>query len=89
MFDEKIVDDHVRKTMFSKYDKDKLLEAMTVVTEITSPAEDVEAEVWSNAVTVVGRFIVKLLSVIEFDGTSNADPLLTAMKWLVRTSGKS
>ena len=89
VFDEKIVDDHVRKTMFSKVNKDKLLEAMTVVTEITSPAEDVEAEVWSNAVTVVGRFIVKLLSVIEFDGTSNADPLLTAMKWLVRTSGKS
>jgi hypothetical protein len=75
-------------TFLSAFPEERLLEAMSLVTEITSPAEDVEAEIWSNAITVIGRFIVKLLSTIEFDCISSAQPLIEAMNFLVKTSGQ-
>ncbi len=87
--DLNISDGQLRKSIFNKFGEEQLLEAIATITELTSPAEEVEAEIWTYAISTVGRFITPLLSTIEFDATTKAKPLLEGIRWLLKTKGKA
>ena len=89
LFDSKVSDVNVRKTVFAQFPEAQLLEADLFVTELASPQGEEEPQAWQNATNVIAKFIIKLLTILEFDGASSAKSLLSAIKWLVRTSGKA
>ena len=89
LFDSSIPEAKVRRTVFERFPETRLLEADQHVTELASPEGEEEPQAWQNATNVIGKFILKLLSTLEFESTPSGKPLLTAMKWLQRTSGKS
>lgn len=88
VLDSGIEAEKLRATVLARIGEGRLLEAIGKVSELASNADDEEVEVWLNASAVVGRFILKLLTTIQFEGTPTAKPLLDAMIFIARTSGK-
>ena len=88
LFDSKVPDAEVRKAVFAHIPEAALLEADSRISELASPDGEADAQAWQNAGGVIGKFIGKLLTTLEFEATPSGKPLLAAMRWLARTGGR-
>jgi hypothetical protein len=65
----------------------RLLTALMQVSDLASPAENLEVEIWESAHRSISSFIIPLLTTIKFEGGTAVVGLLEAIKFLKRTTG--
>ena len=87
VLDSKIPARLVRETVLQKLGEAKLLEAVSLVSNLASPAENEEVEVWDRAHSTLAQFIRPLLETIRFESSSTGQATLEALAFLKRTTG--
>ena len=76
ILDSSIPASKVRSTILQQLGETQLFEAIAKVSDLASPAEDEEAEVWERAHGSLAQFVRPMLETLEFDGSPSAKPIL-------------
>lgn len=85
--DQKVPASKARDAALAQLNASRLLEALLKVSELVSPFEDEEAEIWEKAHGAIAKFITPLFTTIKFEGTAAMKGLLEAIQFVKRTTG--
>lgn len=81
-------DEQVRDRVFARISLDQLQAAVTVVGELTRPADDNYAQELVGRYALTRRFLPTFLRILEFESTPNGRPILDAVQFLSRIEGR-
>jgi TnpA family transposase len=82
LLDPSLTDGEVRGSVYAAIGHEELAHALTDVSNLVRPSDDVFYRELAVKHASVKRFLPTLLRVIRFDGNAAARPLLEALKWL-------
>ena len=82
LLDSNLPDGELRERVYAVIGQEELVKALTDVSNLVRPSEDVFYQELAEKRATVRRFLPILLRVIRFDSNAAARPLLEALQWL-------
>ena len=82
LLDSDLPDGELRERVYAAIGRDALAKALSDVSSLVRPPDDVFFTELETRKAIVSRFLPTLLRVIRFDANPTAQPLVQALKWL-------